>query len=238
MASKLFQTEHLPTISGEAPVRQELTRRLTERLSDLKSAPANLLTLNNYSLPEPTASLDVLVADMVLPTVEDVPLHLFHYLQALKPDGLLLASTLGTESFHEFRSAWAELGEPTGHIIPLTDVREAGALLQRLKMALPVVDRDIITLTFPDFPTLYASLRTHGIRNISTTRRKGLTTSRKLRAMEDTYRTLFPRADDRLPLTLEIIYLHAYKQAENQPQPAKRGSGKVSLVRILENPEA
>ena len=35
-------------------------------------------------------------------------------------------------------------------------------------------------------------------------------------------------------VTLEVLYLHGFRVADSQPEAAKRGSGKVSLVRILE----
>lgn len=184
--------------------------------------------------PLPAGTMDLVTSHLRLPLVNDVPYFLHQARQLLKPDGLVLASTLGLESFRELRLAFAEAGlDERGHVIPLTDVREVGGLLQRLKFALPVVDRDVITLTFPDFGTLLARLTSHGARQVAQGRAAGLRTPRQLQKVAECYQTLFPRSDGRLPLTLEVIYLHAWKPDESQPRPLKPGSGKVPLVRIL-----
>ena len=240
MTAKLFDVEQIRRRNGQitdAPVRVELSRRLEERLGEVKGGRHSVCRVfSEESVRQMSAEggHDAVVADMVLPQVEDVPVFMVTCLQQLRADGLLLMTTLGVESFREFRDAWAEIGEPGGHVVPLTDVREGGALLQRLKLALPVVDRDVMTVTFPDFAALYASLRTHGTGNFFTGRRQGLTTPRKLRAMEEAYVRLHGRGDGRIPVTLEVVYLHGFKAAEGQPTAARRGSGKVSLVRIFE----
>jgi malonyl-CoA O-methyltransferase len=241
MDRKLFDTEQIRRRNGQpsaAPVRAELTRRLEERLGEVKGKGERVLRVRAEDVPPETGGYGAVLGDMVLPLVEDVPVFMVRCLQQLDDDGLLLMSTLGTESFREFRDAWAEIGEAGGHVVPLTDVREGGALLQRLKLALPVVDRDVMTITFPDFASLYASLRAHGVGNFYSGRRQGLVTPRKLRAMEEAYVRLFPRADGRIPVTLEVVYLHGFKVGEGQPTSAKRGSGKVSLVRIFEGSES
>jgi hypothetical protein len=51
--------------------------------------------------------------------------------------------------------------------------------------------------------------------------------------MERVYQRLFVREDGRLPVTVEVIWLHAFKPGEGQPVALKPGSGRVSLVRIL-----
>lgn len=236
MTEKLFDAEQIKrrmAMMGDAPVRVELTRRLMERLGEVKGKREAALVVKSEDFEAGLGEFEAVATDMVLPLVEDVPLFLVRCLQVLRPDGLLLATALGAESFREFRAAWAEVGEAQRHVVPLTDVRDAGALLQRLKLALPVVDRDVMVVTFPDFVALYKSMRAHGVGNFFTKRAQGLCTPRRLKAMEDAYVRLFARADGRIPVTLEVIYLHGFKQAEGQPTAAKRGSGKVSLVRIM-----
>lgn len=243
MTQPLFNTSHVlkrrAAAAAERVVESEIAARLQERLLEVKGDYTRVLQLDGRALEpgfvmgEVPPFYDAVTANLLLPVVEDVPVFIVSALRALRPDGLLLMTTLGLESFREFRAAWAALGEERGHVIPLTDVRETGALLQRLKLALPVVDRDVLTVTFRDFQALYAALRAHGAANFNTARPQGLLTPRRLRALEDVYRRLFPREDGRIPLTLEVIYLHGFKSADTQPQAAARGSGKVSLVRIL-----
>lgn len=245
-------------VRAPGPVREELARRMGERLADVVRPFARIVNLSldagamgavlraQYPQakvvdmdplqpwPEEDEKADLLVCLGTLPVVDDVPAFLFRASRLLKPDGLLVAATLGVESFREIRQAFAVagLGE-SGHVIPLTDVREVGGLLQRLRFALPVVDRDLITLTSYDFPSLLGQLTAQGARNVSSRRGKGLMTPRQLAAVGEAYARLFRREDGRLPLTLEVIYLHGWTPGDGQPVAAKRGSGKVSLVRIL-----
>ena len=232
MTEKLFDAEQIARRMGnlrEAPLRAELTRRLEERLAEVKGVRGRVLRVSREDFSADAEPYDAVLVDMVLATVEDVPLFLYRCRQLLRPDGVLLATTLGGESFREFRAAWNE----AGHVVTLTDVRDAGALLQKLQLALPVVDRDLITVTFPDFATLYDSLRAHGVGNFAAGRAKGLTGRARFAAMEEAYARMFRRGDGRLPLTVEVVYLHGFVPAASQPGAAKRGSGKVSLVRIL-----
>ncbi|PZP40285.1 MAG: hypothetical protein DI585_01545 [Pseudomonas fluorescens] len=222
---------------GDAPVRVEFTRRLNERLSEAQGARERVLRVNGRAVVEDTGVYDAIVVDMVLPLVEDVPVFIWQCVKNLKPEGLLMATTLGLDSFREFRQAWADVGEATGHVIPLTDVREAGGLLQKFQLDLPVIDRDVVTVTFADFPALYKSLRAHGVGNFSTRRRKGLMTPRKMAAMEEAYRARFGRPDGRIPVTVEIIYMHGFTHKALPDNAAKRNKGTVSLVRITGNTE-
>lgn len=241
MAEKIFETNHVlmrqRKAQGEIPVRTEISARMRERLGEVKGDMEKVVWIGEEILADDFTleggPYDAVVVDGFLPVVNDVPLTLVRCLQAMRGDGLLLGWVMGAESFRELREAWREVDGKESHVVPLTDVREVGALLQRMQVVLPVVDRDVVTVTFKDFEGLYAALRAHGVGNFHQERCKGLTTPGRLRRMEEAYRTLFKREDGRVPLTLEVIYLHGFKRGEGQPTAARRGSGKVSLVRIL-----
>lgn len=186
------------------------------------------------SLPFCENKVDLVTSNLHLPWVADVPQFLLNCGRLLKPNGLFLASTLGLESFREFRQAFATVGAAqNGHILPLTDVRAVGSLLQSLQFALPVVDRDVITLTFPDFPTLYRSLRACGAKNLNPERQRHLQGKQQWKAMEAAYQSQFQREDGRLPLTLEVIYLHGWMPHENQQKPLTPGAFTMKLDEVL-----
>jgi len=239
MTAKPFDTERLAARllrAGEAPVTREIAARLEERLREVAGRRDTVLRVGTEALKglveAENAPYDAVLANLVLTVAEDAPRLLEGWLRALRPDGVLLATVLGAESFREFRDIWGDGGR--GRVMPLADVRDLGALLQRLGVALPVVDRDLITLTFNDFAGLYGWLRSEGWGNVASDRVKYLTTKRKLAQVERAYRQRFARADGRVPLTLEVVYLHGFKRdVAGQPVAARRGSGRVSLVRIL-----
>ena len=75
--------------------------------------------------------------------------------RALKPDGLLLAALLGGNTLIELRTALLAAeeemeGGASPRVAPFADVRDLGALLQRARFALPVVDADTVTVTYAD----------------------------------------------------------------------------------------
>lgn len=251
MTDLAFPAQHRARVQGKAtgatPFFAESAKRMTERVGDSNRTFSNILNLSDdggatqaiFPVADETPSsdgslYDLTVANLTLATLDD-PVTMFHHtLARLKPDGLFVATVPGAESFHEFRHAFQHAGlNGLGRTTPLPDVQECGTLLQRLKLGLPVVDRDVITLTFPDFNALYRSLRAHASHNWHPTRAKGLMTPRQRAAMEAAYRQLFPRPDGRIPVTIELIYLTAWKPHPTQQKSLNPGDGKVSLVNIL-----
>lgn len=185
------------------------------------------------SLPVTPESFDLVTGNMLLHWIEDVPRALIRLGRLLKPDGLFLATTLGINSFPELRAAFAEAGDDTPHIMPLTDVQSAGAALQKVGFAMPVIDRDRMILTYKTLADLWQDLRLSGARNLHPNRRKGLTSPRLLKKVEDIYRQKYARADGRLPVTLEILYLHGWRPAAGQQKPLAPGSATVNLNDVL-----
>ena len=49
-------------------------------------------------------------------------------------------------------------------------------------------------------------------------------------------RRMFPGGRGRVPATFEILMLSAWKPSPDQPQPLRRGSGRVSLAEALKVP--
>jgi malonyl-CoA O-methyltransferase len=73
----------------------------------------------------------------------------------------------------------------------------------------PVMDMEVITLTYADVDALLADLRATGQQNALAERRRGLTGKGVLGAMRAAYEKL--RRDGRLPASFEIVYGHAWK---------------------------
>lgn len=240
LSSRAAQTE------GTTPFFTESAKRMVDHLADTKRTYPNVLNISRdggatqtllphaETTPNPATAYSLLVANLTLATLDDPVTTLHNTLHHLAPDGLFLATTLGAESFREFRQAFHAAGlEFQGRITPLPDVQECGTLLQRLKLAMPVVDRDIITLTFPTFESLTKNLHKHTSHNHHPLRQKGLLTPRQWQRMQQAYQSLFPREDSRIPLTLELIHLHGWQPHAGQQKALKPGQGKISLVKIL-----
>ena len=115
------------------------------------------------ALPFRNQSLDLVASALALQLVNDLPGTLLQIRQALKPDGLLLAAILGGASLNELRTALflAEEeveGGASPRVAPFADVTELGSLLLRAGFALPVVDAENVTVTYPDALALMREL--------------------------------------------------------------------------------
>jgi SAM-dependent methyltransferase len=190
------------------------------------------------ALPFASQSFDLVLSNLSLHWVNDLPGALVQINHALKPDGLLVATMLGGETLKELRQCLieAELAQEGGagpRVSPFADVRDAGALLQRAGFALPVVDFDTITVTYAEPLKLLADLRGMGETNATLARRRGGTRRGTiLRAME-LYRERFAGPDGRIKATFQVLTLTAWRPHTSQQKPLARGTGRASLADAL-----
>lgn len=208
------------------PVRAELAERLAERLADHKGSFSKLFTPGTGPMP---AHIDALLLPGTLGESLTPADDLKQWLPSLRDEGLVLGWVLGEGSFPELHAACRIAGFAPPPALPA--VQDVGGLLRSMGLALPVVDRDLLTLTFPNAERLMHHLKTNGL--LQRPPRSGLVTSRRWASLMQALSPQPPRPDDRLPLTLEIIFFTATKPGIGTPQAAKRGSGKISLVKIL-----
>lgn len=190
--------------------------------------PADLVYDSEW-LPFKDNSLDCIIAPPGLETVNDLPGTLIQINRALKPDGLFLGAMYGGRTLMELRHAWLLADEEifggmSPRVSPFIDVRQAGNLLQRAGLALPVADADVLTIRYDNSLALMNEVKNMGLTN-SLLRRAGKFSSRRLLAcVENHYRENFSDPDGRVRATVEINYLTAWCPHENQQKPLKPGS--------------
>ena len=208
---------------GIATVSLELSPRMAGHDSPVIVGDAE-------ALPFAPASFDLVVANLSLHWITDLPGALIQLRQALRPDGLLLASVPALGTLAELRTALtaAELmvsGGASPRVSPFPGLPDCASLLQRAGFALPVVDGDAIELLYADPLALLRELRAAGEANAVTLRDRHIPS-----------RALFPAALAELPqrggrcvATLRLAMLTGWAPGPSQPRPAPRGSGAVSL---------
>ena len=201
-------------------------------------APGLRVAADEEFLPFADHSFDLVMSCLSLHWVNDLPGALIQIRRVLKPDGLFLASFLGGSTLKEMRRAWLEAesaveGGVGPRVSPFADVRDAGSLLQRAGFALPVVDSDIITVTYADPLTLMTEVKLMGESNAVAAQRKGFTRRDTLFAAAESYREMFAGEDGRIPATFEIITMTAWTPDPSQQQPLKPGSAVVNLADVL-----
>jgi len=190
-----------------------------------------VIRADEASLPSAAGPFDLAVSLGLLDTVNDLPGALALLRRALKPDGLFLAAFAGAGSLSRLRRAMRAAEEAEGkgaapRIHPQIDVRAAGDLLTRAGFALPVVDRDVIEVRYPDLRKLVADLRTMGATNLLAGQAGGFIGRRGYAAAIADFAG---PAEERF----EIVHLSGWAPGPGQPQPAPRGSGSASLADAL-----
>jgi SAM-dependent methyltransferase len=187
------------------------------------------------ALPFGPAKLDLFVSALALQWTNDLPGALVQIRAALKPDGLLLAALTGGRTLSELREALfaaeSELrGGASPRVLPATDVRDVGALLQRAGFALPVADRDIVMVRYATPFDLFRDLKAMGASNALADRDRRPASRRLLLRAAEIYGERFSDSDGRVRATFEIIFASGWAPHESQQQPARRGSAQVSLA--------
>jgi len=203
-------------------------------------SPADLPADESEALGLAPESLDLAVSGLAFQFVDDLPGVLAQIRRALKPDGFLLAATVGGETLTELRQAFAaaesELeGGISPRVAPFADVRDAGALLQRAGFALPVTDVDRVVVRYRDVFALMHDLRRMGAANIMTERRRTPLRRATLLRMAQIYHERFADPDDRIRATFDIVWLSGWAPHESQQKPLKPGLAKASLEDAVRN---
>lgn len=160
------------------------------------------------SLPLADNSVDLLISHLTLPFVNDLPAAMAGFRRVLKPGGLLVCSTYGSETLGELDHAFSQVDDAP-HVHPFAPIATFGDALLRAGFRDPVIDRDLFTLTYPDMPALMAELRNLGYANARADRRRTLTGKGRMSAAAQVY-DRFRLPDGRLPSTWEVLYAHAW----------------------------
>ena len=189
-------------------------------------------------LPFQQETLDLVVSALALQFVNDLPGVLAQIRRALKPDGLLLAAMIGGDTLNELRqcfaAAEAELeGGVSPRVAPFADLRDAGQLLQRAGLALPVTDVDRVVVRYDSAFALMADIRRMGASNILVERRRAPTRRATMLRMAQLYAKRFADADGRIRATFDVVWLSGWAPHESQQRPLKPGSATASLAEAV-----
>jgi SAM-dependent methyltransferase len=223
-------------LKGRGGIGRLVQADLAEAMVRRASGPR--LVCDEELLPFAPASFDLILSALSLHWVNDLPGALAQIARCLRPDGLFLGALLGGETLTELRQALiaAELEEEGGaspRVSPFVELRDAGQLLQRAGLALPVVDSDTITVTYGDALELMDELRGMGESNAALDRRHAVTRRATLLRAAELYRERFAHGDGRLPATFQVLTLTAWAPHESQPRPLAPGSAQASLAAAL-----
>ena len=187
-------------------------------------------------LPFAPQSFDLIVSAGVLDSVNDLPGALIQCRRALRPDGLFLAGFVGAGSLGWLRRALLEADQAASggvpqRVHPLVDVRCAGDLLTRAGFVLTVADGESLDVGYGDPIRLMRDLRGMGAGNMLAGQTMPLTRGRVAHLAQSFAAQADP--DGRLRERFELVFMTGWSPGPDQPQPARRGSGNVSLAAAL-----
>jgi SAM-dependent methyltransferase len=167
-------------------------------------------------LPFAPESFDLVVSNLGLHWVNDLPGALAQCRAALKPKGMFLAAMAGGQTLREMRECLteAEIFVAKGaspRVSPMVDLKTAGDLLRRANFHLPVADIETVTLLYPDMFSLIGDLRGTGQANAHIERLRRPTRRAVFSKAADLYWERYVNADGLVSATFDIIYLHGWK---------------------------
>jgi malonyl-CoA O-methyltransferase len=169
-------------------------------------------------------SAQLVWANMMLHGVADPQAVMAQWHRALAVDGFLMFSTLGPGSFESLRALYRRLGWPAP-FAPFVDMHDLGDMLVQAGFADPVMDQEVVTLTWPDPAALLAELRTFG-GNVDPGRHAALRTPRWRERLHEALAAL-AGPDGRPALQVEMVFGHAFRPA---PRPRMAAETSVPLA--------
>ena len=170
-----------------------------------------LICADAEDIPLPNESVDLVFSNLMLQWC-DYKKVFAEFKRILKPDGLLMFSTFGPDTLKELKQSWAQVDE-YAHVNEFTDMHDLGDELIFAGLAEPVMDMDLVTLTYKDVMSVMRDLQAIGanttLKNQQKPAEQGLVTPKKLKRVIDHYEQF--RNKDLIPASYEVVYGHAWK---------------------------
>ncbi|RKZ64875.1 MAG: hypothetical protein DRQ44_08780 [Gammaproteobacteria bacterium] len=180
----------------------------------------HLVCADIEKLPFADESFDLIFSSLSMQWCNDLGAALLEAKRVLKPGGLSVFSTFGPDTLKELRHSWAQVDE-ANHVNHFIDMHDIGDALLQGGYAEPVMEAEIMTVTYDSVDAIMHDLKAIGANTTASTSsqgasNKGLMGKSVLQTVRRSYESF--RRDDVLPATYEIIYGHAWK-AENAWKP-------------------
>ncbi len=166
------------------------------------------------ALPLREASIDLVWSNMALHWIGE-PLGAFReFRRVLAVGGLLVFSTLGPDTLKELRAA------APARVHRFLDMHDLGDRLVAAGFADPVMDMEMIKISYGKPETFFAELKTTGQTDASSEHRRGLAGRQYRVRLLDALAS--SDTDARLSATFEIVYGHAWRL-----ETPRKGKGDV-----------
>lgn len=176
-------------------------------------------------LPFVDNSFDLVFSSLSMQWCNDLNAALVEAKRVLKPGGLFVFTTFGPDTLKELRYSWSRVDE-RHHVNQFIDMHDIGDALLQDGFAEPVMEAEIMTVTYSTVDQIMHDLKAIGANVTANSPQKnqmgrGLAGKSILHTVRLAYEQF--RRNDLLPASYEIIYGHAWKaEAENTKNQADR----------------
>jgi len=167
-----------------------------------------LLNADIGILPIASNQIDMVWSNLALHWINRLDDVLKEFYRVLRLNGCIMFSMFGEQTLQELRYAFWQVNQKQS-VHGFLPIEEVGDALVRSGFSEPVVDKEVITLTYPDILSMVCDLRGNGACNQLLSRRTGLMGKKRWQNMVKCYESFRKNGD--LPVTCEIIYGHAWR---------------------------
>ncbi|HET9341071.1 MAG TPA: malonyl-ACP O-methyltransferase BioC [Casimicrobiaceae bacterium] len=175
------------------------------------------------AIPLRAASVDLAWSNLMMQWVDEPARAFAEFRRVLTVGGLLTFTTFGPDTLKELARAFAAVDGYT-HVSRFVDMHDLGDMLVHAGFADPVMDMEMITVTYPSPAALLAELKAIGATNQTRGRPRGLTGRGRRRALDGALAAL--ARDGRVPASFEVVYGHAWKG-----EPRRTAEG-LAIVKV------
>ncbi len=197
--ARQFALDLAPAMLRQARRKQSWWKRFTNQTVFIAGDAEQLPLKDN--------SVDMIFSSLTLQWCTDLSATFAEFYRVLRPGGLLMFASLGPDTLKELRQCWSEV-DGYSHVNSFIDLHDVGDMLLHNGFAEPVMDMEMLTMTYRDARSIMAELKVIGAHNVTTGRARGLTGKGRLQKVIAAYEKF--RKDDVLPVSYEIVYGHAW----------------------------
>ncbi|WP_296893114.1 malonyl-ACP O-methyltransferase BioC [Thiobacillus sp.] len=194
-------------------------RRVLHRLAPSPAGANHLVCADMGRLPLSPNSMDLIWSSLAIQWAHDLEATFKGFHQVLAPGGLLIFATFGPDTLKELREAFTAIDDAP-HVNRFIDLHDIGDMLIHAGFSSPVMEMEMLTLTYADLRTLMRDLKGIGAHNAASARRRGLLGKTAWSRLEQAYE--MQRRDGRLPATFEVIYGHAWAGDKTQREDGRQ----------------
>ncbi len=194
-------------------------QRALTRLTPSSSRLTHLVCADMERLPLVPNSMNLVWSSLALQWAHDLEATLKGFHRVLAPGGLLMFATFGPDTLKELRAAFSAVDDAP-HVNRFIDLHDIGDMLIHAGFASPVMEMDMLTLTYGDLKALMTDLKGIGAHNAAAARKRGLLGKSAWARLEQAYES--NRVEGRLPATFEVIYGHAWVGEKTQREDGRQ----------------